>query len=99
MVTLNELLDISEVGSYTIYLLTDREYTGPRARLEVPGNSADMGTVRRMFGDWQVKKLSAAFKGDPRMIVEIMQPEDQETSSAPLGHLPQRGRLIETGIT
>ena len=85
MVTLNELLDIAEVGSYTIYLLTDREHTGPRARLEVPGNSADMGTVRRMFGDWTVKKLSAAFKGDPRMVVEIMHPEDQQPAASSQG--------------
>lgn len=83
MVTLNELLDISEVGSYTIYLLTDREHTGPRARLEVPGNSQDMGTVRRMFGGWPVKKLSAAFKGDPRMVVYIRQPEAVDVAENP----------------
>ena len=83
MVTLNELLDIAEVGSYTIYLLTDRKHTGPRARLEVPGDSEDMGTVRKLFGDWPVKKLSAAFKGDPRMVVYIRQPEAVDVAENP----------------
>lgn len=83
MVTLNELLDIAEVGSYTIYLMTDREHTEPRARLEVPGNSQDMGTVRRLFGAWPVKKLSAAFKGDPRMVVYIRQPEAVDVAENP----------------
>ena len=74
MVTLNELLDISAVGSYTIYL-ADQDGRGLRAKLEAPGGGNDLDTVRRLFGDWPVKRLSAAFRGDPRMIVEIMQPK------------------------
>lgn len=73
MVTLSELLDITEVDHYTIYFSTGEAQT---VRLEVPTDDGDgLDTVRKLFGNWPVKRISAVFRGDPRMEVAIRPPE------------------------
>ena len=83
MITLNELFDITEVEHYTIYLSPTSCVS---ARLEVPaGVNGDLSAVRRLFGDWPVERLSAAFKGDARMVVLISQPQDQADKPGGIG--------------
>lgn len=75
MVTLNELLTVTDVKHFTIYFETD---AAKKARLEVPASDDDgMATISKLWGDWPVKKLSAAFRGDERMVVVIAQPEQK----------------------
>ena len=72
MVTLNELLEITEVEKITLYVpLTSRIDT----RLDFEASDrAILDEVTEMYGAYRVKRISPVFAGDPRMVVKLARP-------------------------
>ena len=69
MITLNDLLEITDVRDMTLYVpITPRVNTRIDFRLN---DSALLDDITRMFGELPVKRVSPVFRGDPRMVVEL----------------------------
>lgn len=72
MVTLNELLEITDVKRITLYVsLTNLIDT----RIDVEAtDSAILDEVTEMYGGYRVRRISPVFAGDPRMVVQLGRP-------------------------
>ena len=69
MITLNDLLAITDVKEMTLYVpITPRVNTRIDFR---PTDSALLDDITRMFGYRPVKRISPVFRGDLRMVVEL----------------------------
>ena len=69
MVTLNDLLELTEVKRVTVYApVTDRVDT----RIDFdPKDCAILDDVSRLYGDLPVKQIGPVFKGDERLVVKL----------------------------
>lgn len=69
MITLNDLLTISDVEQYTVLVpLTTRL----KARVTISQHcDAELDDLVRLYGEYPVKRFSPAYKGDERMVIEL----------------------------
>ena len=68
MVTLNELIEVTDVEEMIVYFQMSDNI---KPRMDFPTRGDRFDELKRMFGACPVKRVSASFRGDPRMVVEI----------------------------